>query len=126
VGGAGNDTYVIDAGNDVVVEAAGGGIDTVRTSLASYALTANVENLTYTGVGNFTGLGNDLGNVITGGAGNDTLNGAGGDDTLNGNAGNDTLNGDAGNDQLFGGLGNDTSTAVATMTPSMAVPATMC
>ncbi|AZL68230.1 peroxidase family protein [Pseudomonas oryziphila] len=108
VGGAGNDTYVIDAGNDVVVEAAGGGIDTVRTSLASYALTANVENLTYTGVGNFIGLGNDLANVISGGAGNDTLTGAGGDDTLNGNAGNDTLNGDAGNDQLFGGLGNDT------------------
>ncbi|WP_194790361.1 peroxidase family protein [Pseudomonas sp. UFMG81] len=107
VGGAGNDTYVIDAGNDTVVEAAGGGIDTVLTSLPSHTLAANVENLTYTGAGNFIGTGNDLNNIITSGAGNDTLNGAGGDDTLNGNAGNDTLNGDNGNDQLFGGLGND-------------------
>jgi len=107
VGGAGNDTYIVDSTSDVVVEAGGGGIDTVLTALASYSLSANVENLTYTGVGNFIGSGNGLNNVITGGAGNDTLSGDGGNDTLVGNAGNDTLNGDAGNDQLIGGLGAD-------------------
>ncbi|MDH1631548.1 peroxidase family protein [Pseudomonas mosselii] len=107
VGGAGNDTYIVDSTSDVVVEAGGGGIDTVLTALASYSLSANVENLTYTGVGNFVGTGNGLNNVITGGAGNDTLSGDGGNDTLVGNAGNDTLNGDAGNDQLIGGLGAD-------------------
>lgn len=108
VGGAGNDTYIVDAAADVVVEVAGGGTDTVQTSLASYTLGGNVENLTYTGVGNFAGSGNGLNNVITAGVGNDTLNGGGGNDILNGNSGNDTLNGDAGNDQLFGGLGTDT------------------
>ncbi|MBK5401209.1 heme peroxidase [Pseudomonas sp. TH39(2020)] len=108
VGGAGNDTYVVDAAADVVVEVAGGGTDTVQTSLASYTLGANVENLTYTGVGNFVGNGNGLNNVITGGVGNDTLNGGDGNDILTGNGGNDTLNGDAGNDQLFGGIGTDT------------------
>jgi Ca2+-binding RTX toxin-like protein len=108
VGGVGNDTYVVDNANDVVVEASGAGTDTVQTSLGTYTLAGNVENLTFTGVGNFTATGNGLANLINGGAGNDTLNGDGGNDILNGNAGNDTLNGDAGNDQLFGGLGIDT------------------
>ncbi|QCI12535.1 heme peroxidase [Pseudomonas putida] len=108
VGGGGNDTYVVDAAADVVVEATGAGIDNVQTALASYTLAGNVENLSYTGLGNFVGTGNGLDNAILGGAGNDTLNGAGGNDALTGNAGNDTLNGDAGNDQLLGGLGTDT------------------
>ncbi|MHC8358653.1 peroxidase family protein [Pseudomonas sp. LB3P81] len=108
VGGAGNDTYIVDAAADVVVEVGGGGTDTVQTSLASYTLGGNVENLTYTGTGNFAGNGNGLNNVITAGVGNDTLNGGGGNDILTGNGGNDTLNGDGGNDQLFGGIGTDT------------------
>ena len=91
VGGAGNDTYVVDAVADVVVEVAGGGTDTVQTSLASYTLGADVENLTYTGAGNFTGTGNALDNIITGGVGNDTLNGGLGADAMNGGAGNDTF-----------------------------------
>jgi Ca2+-binding RTX toxin-like protein len=107
-GGAGNDTYVVDSRADVVGEVAGGGIDTVQTSLSRYTLGGNVENLTYTGTGNFIGNGNGSNNVITAGAGNDTLNGGGGNDILTGNDGNDTLNGDAGNDQLSGGIGTDT------------------
>jgi hypothetical protein len=35
---------------------------------ASYTLSANVENMTFTGVGN-TGTGNALDNIITGGVG---------------------------------------------------------
>ncbi len=108
-GGAGDDIYVVDVATDVVVENLGEGTDLIRTALASYSLAAiaNVENLTYTGVGNFTGTGNALDNVITGGAGNDTLNGGAGNDLLVGSAGNDTLDGGAGNDQLMGGAGND-------------------
>ena len=51
-----------------------------------------MENLTYTGIGAFTGTGNKSANVITGGAGADTLSdgGAGAADTLIGGAGNDT------------------------------------
>lgn len=120
----GNDTYVVDDAGDVVVEATGAGTDLVRTTLASHTMAANVENLAYTGVGNFTGTGNGLANIIDGGAGNDTLSGDGGNDVLNGNAGNDTLNGDAGNDQLFGGLGDDQLRGGGGTTASMPVAAT--
>jgi Ca2+-binding RTX toxin-like protein len=113
VGGAGNDTYIVDNAGDVVVEAAGLDIDTVLTTLSSYTLGANVENLTFTGVGNFTGTGNALANTIIGGAGADTLSGAGGDDTLSGLGGDDTLFGGAGNNTLFGGDGNDQLTGGA-------------
>ena len=91
-GGTGNDTYIVDNAGDVVTEAAGEGTDTVNTNLGSYTLGANVENLNFTGAGNFAGTGNTLANVIVGGAGNDTLDdgGVGGADTLNGGAGNDT------------------------------------
>ena len=107
VGGLGNDTYLVDNVADVVVEGAGGGIDTVLATSASYTLSANVENLTFTGAGNFIGTGSADNNIITGGAGANTLSGAGGDDTIFGGIGNDTLNGDAGNDVLNGDAGND-------------------
>ncbi len=106
-GGGGNDTYIVDNHGDVVTEAASAGTDTVKTNLSSYTLGANVENLTYTGSGNFAGTGNSLNNAITGGGGNDTLNGGGGNDGLNGGGGNDTLNGGGGNDTLNGGAGSD-------------------
>ncbi|EJN32944.1 heme peroxidase family protein,putative calcium-binding protein, partial [Pseudomonas sp. GM78] len=97
-GGAGNDTFVVDNVGDTVTEAVGGGTDLVQTTLASYVLGANVENLTFTGAGNFTGTGNTLANSITGGAGNDTLSGGDGNDILSGGLGADAMNGGAGND----------------------------
>ncbi|WP_049973979.1 hypothetical protein, partial [Azospirillum sp. B4] len=107
IGGAGNDTYVVDNTGDVVREDAGAGTDTVRTTLASYTLGANLENLTYAGTVAFTGTGNELNNIITGGATNDTLNGGTGNDSLAGGAGNDSLTGGAGDDTLVGGVGDD-------------------
>jgi len=110
VGGAGNDTYVVDDANVVITETAGNGTDTVQTSvLTTYTLTAaNVENLTYTGVGNFTGTGSATANTLTGNIGSDTLYGGAGNDTLFGGAGNDRLSGGAGVDSITGGTGNDT------------------
>ncbi|WP_235199936.1 peroxidase family protein [Pseudomonas monteilii] len=107
VGGLGNDTYVVDNTRDMVIEATGAGTDSVRTTLAGYSVASNVENVTYTGVGNFTGVGNTLDNIIVGGTGNDLLNGGAGNDQLLGSSGNDTLNGGDDNDSLDGGLGND-------------------
>ena len=80
-GGLGHDIYVVDIAGDVVTENAGEGTDEVRTTLGSYALGANVENLTFTGTGSFAGTGNALDNVLAGGAGADTLAGGAGNDT---------------------------------------------
>ena len=89
-GGLGNDCYVVDTASDVVTEAATAGTDTVMTALVNYTLGANVENLIFTGVGNFAGTGNALNNALTGGTGADTLDGSTGLDTMTGGAGNDT------------------------------------
>ena len=89
-GGAGNDTYVVDSLLDSVIENPGEGTDTVLTTLNSYTLAPNVETLTFTGTGSFSGTGNALANTLNGGAGNDTLDGGLGNDTLSGGAGNDT------------------------------------
>jgi Ca2+-binding RTX toxin-like protein len=91
-GGAGNDVYIVNAGaSAVIVEAQGGGDDEVRTNQLSMGLHNNVERLTYTGTGNFTGRGNASDNIITGGAGNDTLLGGAGADSFIGGAGTDTV-----------------------------------
>ena len=108
-GGEENDIYVVDDAGDVVEEMTGeGGRDSVETNLASYTLTANVENLEFTGAGAFNGTGNAEANIIVGGAMGDTLGGLDGDDTLGGEAGDDTLNGGNGSDRLNGGVGADT------------------
>uniref|UniRef100_UPI003982B247 M10 family metallopeptidase C-terminal domain-containing protein n=1 Tax=Rhizobium sp. TaxID=391 RepID=UPI003982B247 len=90
IGGTGNDTYIVDNAGDSVTEDVDAGSDTVRTTLASYTLGVNVENLTYSGTAAFTGTGNELANTISGAAGADTLDGKAGADILIGGAGNDT------------------------------------
>lgn len=90
IGGPGNDTYVVSAG-DTVIELPNEGTDTVRTALASYVLPANVENLIGTAATGQSLTGNELGNLIIGFLGNDTLTGGAGADTLTGGGGNDTF-----------------------------------
>jgi Ca2+-binding RTX toxin-like protein len=99
-GGTGNDTYAVDDANDVVTEAASEGNDTVAASLASYTLGANLENLAYTGLGNFTGTGNALDNLLAGGDGDDTLSSGDGNDRFQSSGGTDLLDGGAGTDTL--------------------------
>lgn len=81
--------------------------ENIVTTNANFVLPATARTLTYTGEGNFSGVGNALANVITGGAGADRLLGMDGNDTLNGGVGNDLLDGGAGNDLLNGGAGDD-------------------
>jgi Ca2+-binding RTX toxin-like protein len=124
-GGAGSDFIGISGGADQMF--GGDGMDYVNGSIASSAIEVNLT----TGVGQGWAAGctfssfeavagsiyNDiltanlnLGTLLAGGHGNDTLNGGDGDDTLYGDvgyqfsgSGTDTLNGGAGNDMLAGG-----------------------
>jgi Ca2+-binding RTX toxin-like protein len=100
-GGAGNDTYVIDSTEDVVIESSGeGNADTVRVLFSgSYDLSStNIENLVADG-----------GAILaTGNASNNHITGSTADDLLFGMAGNDTLVAGGGYDRLHGGDGQDT------------------
>ncbi|HEY0011360.1 MAG TPA: hypothetical protein VGB79_00740, partial [Allosphingosinicella sp.] len=98
---SGNDVFIVDDAGDQVVEAENDGTDEVRTGLASYSLTANVENLTGTSASGQVLTGNDLANVLFGGMGDDTLIGGAGNDTLIGFGGSDVLRGQAGDDIYF-------------------------
>ncbi len=86
----GDDTYIIDDTQDLVIENSGDGIDTIRSSISITALAINVENLVLTGATGLFGTGNGLDNTITGNTGNNVLDGRGGSDTLIGGLGNDT------------------------------------
>jgi Ca2+-binding RTX toxin-like protein len=107
IGGAGNDTFFVDSLNDVIIEGNDPGFDRVFTSLSSYSLAAWVENLAFSGSGDFTGNGNAVGNQIMGSNWIDTLSGLGGNDRLIGFGGNDILDGGDGDDLLQGGEGSD-------------------
>lgn len=63
VGGLGNDTYVVTA-NDLVVEAADEGTDTVQ-SAGAWTLGDNLERLVITGTLSVSGTGNGLANILT-------------------------------------------------------------
>jgi Ca2+-binding RTX toxin-like protein len=83
--GTGNsldNTFTVNDAGNTIVEAVGGGIDEVDTTLASYTLDANVENLHLIGNIATTGIGNGLDNAfrsdtctsvatLSGGQGND-------------------------------------------------------
>jgi Ca2+-binding RTX toxin-like protein len=94
LGGAGDDTYFVDAAGDQVLEAGGQGHDTVFTSV-SYTLSAGteIELLATTDGELLTAInltGNDLANELWGNAGANRLNGGGGNDVLYGFGGADS------------------------------------
>lgn len=101
-GGLGDDTYVVNTAGVTVSEAFNAGIDTVQSSV-SYALTANVENLTLTGSSAVNATGNALDNIIIGNAGNNVITGGLGNDVMTGGGGADTF-------VLKAGDGSDTIT----------------
>lgn len=103
-GGAGDDSYYVDTNQDVVIELAGGGNDTIYAT-SNYNLggtgdpaTHQVENLVLLAGQN--AYGNALGNMIVGNAAANNINGSFGDDQLTGGAGADafTFTQNAGND----------------------------
>jgi Ca2+-binding RTX toxin-like protein len=124
-GGTGDDTYVFNVGvalgSDSIIENVNAGSDTIlfngNTAVnINLATTTNqivnanlvlkiveVENITGGG-GNDTIVGNNLTNILSGGAGNDILNGGTGNDILVGGTGNDLFG--------FGGTGLTSTAAI--------------
>jgi hypothetical protein len=97
-GGAGNDTYALSR-DDVILELANGGTDTIRSAMNSYTLGAHLENLTLVpSTAARIGAGNGLNNAIVGNQYDNTLTGLEGNDSLTGGNGNDMLDGGAGAD----------------------------
>ena len=96
---AGNDTFIVIGGQNMVVDS--GGIDIVKSAV-SFSLTytadpaaswasGGIETLELTGAANIYGFGDINSNVIYGNNANNQLDGKGGNDTLDGRAGNDVL-----------------------------------
>jgi Ca2+-binding RTX toxin-like protein len=117
IGGRGDDIYMINVANTNMQELGELGGDDQVISTVSFTLGNNIERLTLVGVDRIDGVGNSLGNTLTGNDQANTLRGEGGDDLLNGGLGADTLLGGEGDDALFGddgidsmsgGAGNDT------------------
>jgi Ca2+-binding RTX toxin-like protein len=91
----GDDIYRVDNRDDVVLEAAGGGNDTILTSV-SYVLPTGAEVEILRAVGNSRTApihltGNAFENSLYGNAGRNVINGGGGSDTLYGRGGNDVF-----------------------------------
>ncbi|MEA3049604.1 MAG: hypothetical protein QOG84_1440, partial [Sphingomonadales bacterium] len=91
-GGAGDDVYRLIGTTDTLIEAAGGGTDRVETGASTYALGANIENLT--GIaGIYQDLrGNALDNALFAGPGGALLRlQDGGSDSATGGGGSDSI-----------------------------------
>ncbi|MBL8712789.1 MAG: hypothetical protein JNM12_07800 [Alphaproteobacteria bacterium] len=112
IGGLGDDTFEVTEANEVITEYIGQGIDRVVTNLKSFTLapvtaTQELENLSLFGTAQI-GIGNEIGNSISGWSNNNTLFGMAGNDILSDTlGGNDTLDGGTGIDSMFAGVGND-------------------
>ena len=121
-GGAGNDRYQVDHTGDRVIEAVGGGADTVNASV-SYSLDAGQEIETLRANAGTTGLvlsGNEFNNSLVGGAGDDTLVGGLGNDILNGGLGDDRYRVDSATDQVVEAIGGGSDTVYASVGYSLA------
>lgn len=98
-GGLGDDTYIVNSVNDVILEQQNEGYDTVISS-ANYMLNANIEELRLLEGFDINGTGNSLNNLITGNSRDNILDGVTGADTMIGGLGNDTYVVDNGGDQV--------------------------
>lgn len=118
-GGKGDDYYMIDNADDLVIELSGQGYDWIECDGVDYRMSSNVEALSIYGLG-MTYYGNRLANriesldnssrIIKAGAGSDVviMHGAA-DDLLIGGADNDTLQAGLGDDiyRTSGAFGRD-------------------
>ena len=116
-GGVGNDRYFVDQAGDLVVEAAGEGIDTVLT-LSDYALRQGQEVEHLRAIAGAPGVrlsGNEFDNGVYGADGNDTIDGMAGTDLMVGQAGDDRYFVDNAGDRVLEAAGGGTDTVYTTV-----------
>ncbi|MBD2747384.1 hypothetical protein IC232_11840 [Microvirga sp. BT688] len=107
-GGIGNDVYYANDIGDYVVEAAGGGVDTVYASVDfTMGDGTEVEYLYAAGSASMQLKGSNFANTIIGNAGANGIYGGSGNDQLRAGSGNDKIYGGLGNDTLYGEAGKD-------------------
>ncbi|WP_103333614.1 Hint domain-containing protein [Pseudotabrizicola formosa] len=117
-GGDGDDTIIGSEGNDSIDGGLGddlvyGGLDLSFPDAINIPNDAgdlrpmNNADIITGGAGNDTLYGMDDNDTLFGGDGNDLLYGGVDNDLIYGDAGDDTLYGEHGNDTLYGGIGND-------------------
>ncbi|WP_342151724.1 FG-GAP-like repeat-containing protein [Methylorubrum sp. SB2] len=118
---AGDDSYFVDTAQDVVIEAAGQGYDTITTSV-SYALRDGQEievlQAQVLPDGSGTGLkltGNALKQTLRGGNWDDTLEGGAGADVMQGKGGNDTYSVDNVGDRVLEVVGGGVDRVFSTI-----------
>ncbi|MEQ1717035.1 MAG: calcium-binding protein [Hyphomicrobium sp.] len=98
-GGAGDDTFILRAGTDIVNDSAG--VDTIVSTVTRDLkdFTAQIEKLVILGAAT-NATGNSLANTLTGNANANVLDGGVGADTMLGGTGNDTYIVDNANDVI--------------------------
>jgi len=125
IGEAGDDTFHVDSTRDLVIEAVGGGNDTVYTTV-SLALRAGqeIENLSVDPGADYANLalnlaGNEFANALTGNAANNVLDGKGGADTMTGGNGDDTYYVDDAGDVVVEAANQGTDTVHTTVSHTL-------
>jgi Ca2+-binding RTX toxin-like protein len=116
-GGTGDDLYMVDNLGDVVIEQAGEGTLDRVSSVVTYSLSANVENLALIGTAAINGTGNSSDNVLTGNSAENVLTGLAGNDTYIIGAGDTVVEGaNAGTDTVVSGITHSLGTNVENLT----------
>jgi Ca2+-binding RTX toxin-like protein len=99
IGGAGDDSYVVDNLSDYIIEAADSGNDTVYSSALEYRASDNLEQVRLLD-GAISAIGNSLNNTLFGTSGTNFLAGGAGADVMFGGAGSDEYSVDNVNDVI--------------------------
>ena len=110
----GNDTYYTD-GLDTVVEAIGGGIDTVYSNGNFGAQSSEIEHIFLTGTGDWAVTAGNHARTVTGNSGNNYIWLGSSGTTVSGGLGNDTVVNGSGNDVINGNAGIDTLTTLSSV-----------
>ena len=101
----GDDVYIVDNVNDVVIEMTSTtGLDSVYSSVSyglNKILSTGIEELYLTGTANINATGNALDNYLEGNSGDNILDGKSGADAMSGMEGNDTYYVDNVNDGIY-------------------------